>query len=173
MSVDGQEAAAERGLAWKRIGAELIDWTICFGAGYGITRLIAIAVGEHRVVEDSLTFFLVNELGVTAPSILYYTFLDSTGGTIGKRLLGIRVEAASAPSVSFVRMLGRSWIGLIGMEAAHIGHAFTFTPSPTVAAFAYGSAGAILIAKLAIPFLSRGSTGYEDALFGTKIVAVR
>lgn len=158
-------------LAWKRIAAELIDWSICFGVGYGVTSMLVLGTGEKWLLERPEHFLLVNEVGVTLPSLVYFTVGDTTGGTVGKRLLGITLQNSDGSDLSLSRALLRSWVELSPMELSHIGHSFTFTKSPngTVALAAYSIGLAGLSLKSLAPFFSTGEQGFSDWLADTRI----
>jgi len=167
-------AEAGPGVALRRVAADFVDISLGFGVGFGVVYGLNQLTPEGWMTETPGHFLLLNEVGVTAPSVLYLSISDATGGSLGKRLFGLRVEKDGAPP-PFATSLARSWASVVGMEAAHVGHAYTFTdqPSPAIAGTAYGVGGGLFLMKWGVPFATGGATGYEDWLTGTEVVDTR
>jgi uncharacterized RDD family membrane protein YckC len=105
---------------WMRLGAILVDGiiigavnTIVMAPLLGQTFQLAVDTDAGMVTETDflawLTTFALSNLAVTVISWLYFALMESSGsqGTLGKRLLGIRVTDLQGGRIGFGKATGR------------------------------------------------------------------
>ncbi|MEM7203099.1 MAG: RDD family protein [Planctomycetota bacterium] len=167
-------------LAARRLVAYGIDWTLF--AAWGST-VFAVAYSAR---DDSGDFTWPTEawagqaLGfvlTTLPFGLYFALTESSraGASVGKRLLGLRVETGSGAAVSlgraFARTAGKLVPWELGHTAAHqlLAHGRVDEEPPRWALWLATAAMALAAGYVATLFGAEGRTPY-DRVAGTRVV---
>jgi uncharacterized RDD family membrane protein YckC len=171
--------------AWRRLGAFAIDYlliavwlTLLTAAGFASRRL---GLGVEEMPETWLgrlalqgLFFLV----LTLPIGLYFALLEASTwqGTVGKRLLRLRVTARDGSRLGLWRSLLRSAVKFLPWEIGHLGIWQTpgqpFVDEPGTLSIACWILALLLdLLWIVTLFLANGRTPY-DRLAGSRVVRI-
>jgi uncharacterized RDD family membrane protein YckC len=143
--------------------------------GFLARSRFGVISGEHATTGDKLVGHAVSFVALTLPVVLYFAVAESASrhATLGKRVLGIRVERADGEPVSRRRCLVRSVVKFLPWELAHTviwhspGLPFVSAPEPWgVVGYAVALLGAGTY--LATVVLGDGRTPY-DHVAGTAV----
>ncbi|MBX7108155.1 MAG: RDD family protein [Chitinophagales bacterium] len=109
----------------QRAIARTIDTAIIVGVAYGLQELaIRVIAGDNPYNVEFITSSLrqvTPAFGLMLWVLLYSPVMESTGGTIGKRIAGIRLVDLNTRKQPMFRMCAaRSWIYLIFVVLAGI-----------------------------------------------------
>lgn len=172
-------------MAKWRIAAFGIDYLIIAAwiglitvVGFGARAVLGIELSPVLSQADKVRGHAIAFLSLTLPVILYFAIAESSRwqATLGKRLLGVRVETLTGGRVALGRSLARSTIKFLPWEIAHTaiwhvpGQPFVSMPAP-INFLGYGVALAGAAVYAAAVFRGRGRTPY-DLVAGTIVVAV-
>lgn len=110
---------------FQRAIARIIDTAIVFGASFGLQEMAIYFINADNPYNVA---FIVSSVKQAMPAfalmmwvLLYSPVLESLGGTIGKRIMRIRLVDLSTRQVPYFRMCAaRSWIYLIFVVLAGI-----------------------------------------------------
>src|SRR5215831_6823088 len=102
----------------QRAFARTIDTIIVFGVAYGCEQLALWYVKSNQPLNED---FILKSIQQTMPAmalvfwaLLYSPILESMGGTVGKRLMGIQLIDLQTGQIPAFRMCAaRAWIYLI------------------------------------------------------------
>ena len=103
---------------WLRVAARLVDTALMVGVSYAI---FYSAVGFILRDNPSSGPYIVDRLEDAVPALalmiwvlLYSPLMEATGGTVGKRLAGIRlVDDKTLETPDFRYCMARTWIYLV------------------------------------------------------------
>jgi len=172
-------------VAKRRIAAFGVDYLIIAtwiglitAVGFGARAFLGIETAPVLSQGDKLRGHAIAFLSLTLPVVLYFAITESSRwqATIGKRVLGLRVQTVSGARVPFGRSLARSTFKFLPWEIAHTaiwhvpGQPFVSMPAPINFlgyAVALAGAGAFAVAV----FRGRGRTPY-DLVAGTMVVEI-
>src|SRR5471032_2077281 len=113
------------GMAKRRIAAFGVDYLIIAawiglitGVGFGARAILGIETGPILSQPDQLRGHAIAFLSLTLPVILYFAIAESSRwqATVGKRALGLRVQAVTGARVGLGRSLARSAIKFLPWE---------------------------------------------------------
>ncbi len=115
----------------KRLVAYLLD-VLPFAVWAWVLGAIARPASNAPVPEwhhDGVRVWIATLVTMSLPTWLYFALCDSSaaGATVGKRLLGLRVETSDGARVSRGRAFVRTAVKLLPWEIAH---ASMFLPTP-------------------------------------------
>jgi uncharacterized RDD family membrane protein YckC len=114
---------------WQRVGAYLIDFllitavTCPIGMAMGAFAAVAGRSGDDGAQAASLAMqMIVNAISIVA-GWLYFALLESSSwqGTVGKKILGIRVADEDGHRIGFGRATGRYFAKIISSLICLIG----------------------------------------------------
>ena len=113
-----QEQGRQLATFLQRAFARTIDTMIVFGVAYGCEQLALWYVRSNQPFNED---FILKSIQQTMPamalifwSLFYSPILEGTGGTVGKRLMGIRLVDLQTGHIPMFRMcVARAWIYLI------------------------------------------------------------
>ena len=172
-------------VAKRRIAAFGVDYLIIAtwiglitAVGFGARAFLGIETAPVLSQGDKLRGHAIAFLSLTLPVVLYFAITESSRwqATIGKRVLGLRVQTVSGARVPVGRSLARSTFKFLPWEIAHTaiwhvpGQPFVSMPAPINFlgyAVALAGAGAFAVAV----FRGRGRTPY-DLVSGTMVVEI-
>ncbi len=102
----------------QRSIARLIDTAVVLAAAYGFEALFVWLIDRGDVINEQYVIRSVQQatpaLALILWTIAYSPIMESTGGTLGKRLVGIRlVELKTGALPPFRIVAARAWIYLI------------------------------------------------------------
>jgi len=157
-------------LAVRRITAYLIDIILLFvvlaPAATLVEWLLNLSPQTPRQV------WIATVLSFSIPTWLYFLLSDhsTSGATLGKRLLQIRVTMTNGNRPSLKRSFARTAIKLLPWEMVHV-FGFALADELNVAMQSAGliAANILLFFYLAITFASRGRRSLHDLLVGTQV----
>ena len=114
---------------WQRVAAYLIDWLLMMAVfcpiGIAMGAMGALAEqggGDAARVASTGVQLIVNLVSIVA-GWLYYALLESSSwqGTVGKKVLGIRVVDLNGNRISFGKATGRYFAKMISSLICGIG----------------------------------------------------
>lgn len=102
----------------QRVIARIVDTAIVMGVAYGAQLFFVDYVRAHNTINVD---FIVKSVEQAMPAfalifwvIVYSPILEGTGGTLGKRLVGIRLVDINTRTIPPFRMTtARAWIYLV------------------------------------------------------------
>jgi len=102
----------------QRCAARIVDTTIVLAIAYTLGWYFIYLIGDtNQLNEDYIIESVKKSLPALALMIwvlIYSPLLESTGGTLGKRLVRIKlVDAASDETPAFRMCMARSWIYMV------------------------------------------------------------
>jgi uncharacterized RDD family membrane protein YckC len=171
-----------RNLAARRLAAFGVDYLVILSwiaaiasIGVGVRKAFGVQLRADMTPSDKRMGHLIGLVSLTLPVTLYFAVGEHSNGhgTLGKQLLGIRVERVGGGSVSLRRALVRSAVKFIPWELAHTviwhspGRPFAAAPGTS------GVTGYVLSLGLACLYLGstmvgNGRTPY-DRVAGTVV----
>lgn len=120
-----QYQALEYATFWHRFAAYLVDWVLAMA----IFCPVGIAMGAMGVLagqeaqEINLAVQVITNLVSLVVTWLYNALMDSSSwqGTVGKRVLGIKVTDMNGDRISFARATGRHFAKIISSIICLVG----------------------------------------------------
>lgn len=120
-----REEAQTLATFFQRAMARIIDTAIIAGTSYGLQELAIYFIAADNPYNEP---FIVSSVRQAMPAfalmswvLLYSPVLESLGGTLGKRIMRIRLVDLNTRKVPYFRMCAaRSWIYLIFVVLAGI-----------------------------------------------------
>ena len=103
---------------WLRAGARLVDTALMVGVAYGIyLSFVGIILRDNptngQMIVDRLED-AVPALALMIWVLLYSPVMEATGGTLGKRIFGIRlVDEKTLTTPAFRYCMARTWVYLV------------------------------------------------------------
>lgn len=156
----------------RRVAAYLLDIVILVAVlaplGWAVQRVLGI---EARTGPEVWRVILIN---MSLPMWLYFTLSEQSawGGTIGKRVLGLRVTTRQGERIGLWRALGRTAIKLLPWEMAHT-FAFALSPqigdSSPVQSIGLIAANVLTVVYLAVTAATGGRRSVHDLIMGTEV----
>jgi uncharacterized RDD family membrane protein YckC len=119
----GRSQSPSPAIPLRRIGAFCIDYMAC-GSYAGVLFGIVLLANNGRVPQrefQPVEGQSIGLLSLTIPVILYFAICESSRwqGTIGKRLLGLRVQDMASNRLSFRKTLLRAFLKFLPWELGH------------------------------------------------------
>lgn len=117
----------------RRAVAYWLDCTVCYAFLMVLVQWAILSNIRERIgiteewFMDSWNMEIYVLLTISLPTLLYFSFLDMTKGTLGKRAMKLRVYHGNGTELGFGRSLLRSALKLAPWEIAHVGVVF---PTP-------------------------------------------
>jgi uncharacterized RDD family membrane protein YckC len=161
----------------RRLAAYLVDILLLFAA------IILTQLGLNALTEGlPMRLFTTGPrlggwvwLSVSLPTYLYFARSESSapGGTLGKRLLGLRVTDTAGKRIGFGRALIRTIVKLIPWEVTHLS---LFLPTPIFldrqGGFLPGliTANVLIVVYLTVIAMTAGKRGIHDLVAGTMVL---
>lgn len=169
-SVRTHDRSGARRLAWQRVAATGVDYGLVGLWGAALAGL-AVALGAGRGMEplSAGRGQLLGLATMTVPATLLLALAEASGGSPGKRLLGLRLQAADGQRAAFGAAVARTAAKVaLPWELAHTG----------VWQFATGGHGALALGSTAAAYgvLGMAAVGlssnapWYDHLCGTRVV---
>lgn len=167
----------------QRLFAYWLDMVLAFSVLGGVQALLAMTVGFPSWDGFGQNAWLLEGwvlLTISAPTWIYFIISDVHGGaTVGKRLLGLRVELAAGGRVSVKQALGRTAIKLLPWEISHVA---VMLPTPLLLPETIPTIGqnaGLFIANMAIVIYvaglvaDRGVRALHDRVMATQVVRLK
>ena len=110
---------------WHRLAAYLVDWVLAMAifcpVGFALGALGALAGQEAE--EINMIVQVVTNLVSLVVTWLYYALMESSSwqGTVGKRVIGIKVTDMNGDRISFARATGRYFAKIVSSIICLIG----------------------------------------------------
>jgi uncharacterized RDD family membrane protein YckC len=97
---------------WLRMAAYLLDYVIVFAISFVLAFIVFFAIGISGIADESIQIIdaLVNLL-LSVGTWLYFAIMESSSiqGTLGKKIVGIKVTDLHGNPISFWRATGRNF----------------------------------------------------------------
>jgi uncharacterized RDD family membrane protein YckC len=110
---------------WHRLAAYLIGWVLAMAVfcPVGVAMGALGAVGGREAEAVGLALNVIANLVSLVVTWLYYALMESSSwqGTLGKRLLGIKVTDLNGDRISFARATGRHFAKIISSLICLVG----------------------------------------------------
>lgn len=164
-----------RGLLPRRVVAYALDAGLAFAVlaptGWGLQAWLGWTPETPRELYAAMV------VNFSLPVWIYFAWSDASanGATVGKRLLGLRTEAASRP-LGVSRALARTSVKMVPWELTHVS-AFLLAPAPGMFGPAswvgLGAAYALVALYLGLAARSHGARSVHDHVARTRVVRAR
>ncbi len=154
-------------LALRRILAFMIDWCVIALWGGALFAVVMLATGgEPSQASNPWVAQGIGFLAMTLPVALYFTLCESSRwqGTLGKRVLGLRVTDTDGGRLPFGCALMRNAIKFAPWEAGHIvAQQAAFSGDAGLPLWVWAPAAISLIGPLVwvITMFTNGRTPYD------------
>jgi uncharacterized RDD family membrane protein YckC len=103
---------------WLRVVARLVDTAIVLAVAYAIYYSFVGVIREDNTINAD---YIINNLKQAVPALalmiwvlVYSPIMEATGGTIGKRIVGIKlVDEKTLQTPDFRYCMARTWVYLV------------------------------------------------------------
>lgn len=171
-------ADGRRGARLRRVPAFAVDYVlIAAWAGLLALASFALGAGDGGPVSDpaaKVAGYLVGLVTLTAPMVAASALFESRrGGTPGKRLLGLRVQARDGSALTLAPALARNAVKYVPWELAHVG-IWTMPGTPFLSPAAWWNM-ALWVLALSLVGVQAGlilatGRGLHDRLVASRVV---